>query len=322
MFASLKLMQLSSAVQNRRNSHEAYSAVIELGRIGSEKAIDLLIKALDRGDGVARSAARELGRLSDPRTIKPLVALLKSLEAGQSAAEALVRFGAKAVDPLLAALKEPDAGARRLAATALGTIGDKRAVEPLSYVMQSDDEYSVRTAAAKALGELKDPRALWVIVGTLKLRDESTPERQAALEELRQAASIAWRKIGDPLAKGNGEVHLNLDEPGDSAAAPAEDVETHPKLTGDLSYLSEQELIGVLKEIVAASEEVSWAKLENRQPMLSSWFNGYDRRRQAAETVGTELHRRGGKAVLRQILERDLGSYAAIQNWWSAAGLM
>ena len=56
-------MNLAGALKAKGNAQEAYSAVIELGRIGNDKAIDLLIQALGRGDGVARSAARELGKL-------------------------------------------------------------------------------------------------------------------------------------------------------------------------------------------------------------------------------------------------------------------
>ena len=123
--------------------------------------------------------------------MKPLAAALANREVNQSAAEALARFGPAAINILIATFKDSSADARRLAADTLGTIADKRAVEPLIQLMQADPDYRVRTAAAKSLGELKDDRALWVIVATLKLRDETTPERQAELEKLRQAASAA-----------------------------------------------------------------------------------------------------------------------------------
>src|SRR6185295_10852749 len=86
----------------------------------------------------------------------------------------------------------------------LGEIRDKRAVEPLIQALQVDDEYSVRSAAATALGLLKDSRAVWVLVGTLKMRDETTPERQVELDKLRHATTLALHKIGDPLAAKTG----------------------------------------------------------------------------------------------------------------------
>src|SRR5688572_23624663 len=76
MFKALKIMSLASALKSKGNSQEAYSAVLELGRLGNDKAIELLISALARKDGVSRSAARELGRIRDERAIAPLIGLL------------------------------------------------------------------------------------------------------------------------------------------------------------------------------------------------------------------------------------------------------
>ena len=179
----------------------------------------------------------------------------------------------------------------------------------------------MRTAAAKALGELKDERALWVIVATLKLRDETTAERQAELEKLRQAASAAWRKIGDPLGKGGAALEMS-----EAALAQklqdARDQDVHPRLTGDLSYETPEALIEVLKELIAASEEVSWAKLENREPMLAGYFRTYDQRHAVAGKVGTELARKLGRDGVARVLETDLKGHAAIRNWWMAAGIV
>jgi HEAT repeat protein len=233
----------------------------------------------------------------------------------------LLRFGVKAVDELVLALKSQRPEARRLAANVLGELRDKRAVEPLVQVLQVDDEYAVRTAAATALGLIKDSRAVWVLVGTLKMRDETTPERQADLEKLRQATTLALHKIGDPLAAkaaaaaaGSPEALLAQAEQGLVSS------EIHPKLIGALNLVTDAELTGVLKELVNASEEISWANLESREPMLAAWFKTYDQRAAVARTVGEELHRRGGKARMKEIFERDLGSYGAISNWWSGVG--
>jgi hypothetical protein len=95
-----------------------------------------------------------------------------------------------------------------------------------------------------------------------------------------------------------------------------EDTRVHPRLLGDPGSLSEEELVGVLKELMAASEEISWAKLESREPLLASYFKNYDQRRETADKVGRELFRRGGRALLDQVLGRDLNQYASIKNWW------
>jgi HEAT repeat protein len=318
MFKALKLMHLGGALKARGNAQEAYSAVLELGRLGHDKAVDLLIQALARQDGVARSAARELGKLGNERAIAPLIALLGNGEVNQAAAEALLAFGAKAVDPLIDVLKNGNGDARRAAAFALGELRDKRAVEPLVLVMQTDDVYAVRTAAATALGNLKDARAVWVLVATLRMRDETTPERQASLEQLRHATTLAMRKIGDPLVGKPGAASPT------AAEAAVQQVEgvvaekgVHPKLIGDLKLLTQEELVDVLRELIASSEEISWAKLENREAMLPPYFGSYEQRVGAAEKVGKELYRRGGATLLKQVLEEQLNNHTAISNWWN-----
>lgn len=320
MFKALKTWRFSSALKAKGNAQEAYAAVMELGRLGTDEAVDLLVSALSRQDGVARAAARELGRLAHPRSFKPLADFLGSPEVHESIAGALIQIGPKALEVLTETLRSEDALARRTAARALGEIRDSRAVEPLVEVLQGDPDCTARTAAAHALGQIKDKRAIWALVNTLKLRDEADPEFQRQIEELRNAAQLAMRRIGDPLTTA---------KPGGAPAsgAPTEqsqDVDEsitefpmHPRLMGDLSALSESQIVALLKELVGASEEISWAKLENREPLLAPYFKEYEQRRQTAEVAGAELARRGGPDALRTILERDLNNYAAIRNWWS-----
>src|SRR5206468_6576092 len=174
-----------------------------------------------------------------------------------------------------------------------------------------------------------DPRAVWVLVATLQMRDETTPERQAALELLRQATTLALRKIGDPLtakpaaAPPTREASAG-DEPEEKTEAKPE-AETgsklHPRLTGDLRPLTNEELVEVLKELVQASEEISWAKLESREPLLPEYLVTYDQRARTAETVGKEFHRRGGRALMKEVLDRQLAGHVAISNWWDGLEL-
>ena len=322
MFKTLKLWHHAGALKSKGNSQEAYAAVLELGRQGDDKAVDLLVGALARKDGVARNAARELGKMRNERAIPPLIALLGDLEVSQAAAEALLAFGPAAVGPLMEVLKSGNGDARERAAFALGELRDKRAVEPLVLVMQTDDVYAVRAAAATALGQIKDARAVWVLVATLQMRDETTPERQAALEQLRNATHLALRKIGDPLAAKSAAVTAT--QLAEAAVAEAEqrliDGGVHPRLIGDVKLLNTVELVEVLKELINASEEISWAKLERREPMLAAHFKTYEQRAGVAEIIGRELKRRGGPALLKQVLEQQLGGHAAIANWWGGLG--
>ena len=318
MFKTLKAWKYSSALKARGNAQEAYGAVMELGQLGTDDAVDLLMGALSRHDGVARAAARELGRLANPRSFKPLADLLGNREVHESVAEALIRIGGKAIDVLAETLHSEDPLARNNAARVLGEIRDGRAVEPLVEVLQGDPDCTVRTAAAHALGQIKDKRAIWALVNTLKLRDEPDPEFQRQIEELRNAAQLAMRRIGDPLAvarAGGAATGVPEETPGSEEAVT--ELPMHPRLMSGVATLSEADLIAVIKELISASEEISWAKLENREPMLAPYFRNYEQRRQTAEAAGTELARRGGPQLLQTILERDLNNHAAIQNWWS-----
>ena len=65
----------------------------------------------------------------------------------------------KAVEPLIHALMDEDAGIRRTAAEALGKIKDPKAVEPLIHALK-DEKPAIRKDAAIALGEIGDKKAL------------------------------------------------------------------------------------------------------------------------------------------------------------------
>ena len=72
-------------------------------------------------------------------------------------------YNARAVEPLIYALKDKNILVRRNAVWALGKIGDIRAVNPLLNALR-DKEWSVRVSAAEALGMIETNQA----VGPLK----------------------------------------------------------------------------------------------------------------------------------------------------------
>jgi ATP-dependent DNA helicase RecQ len=63
-----------------------------------------------------------------------------------------------AVPELIAALQDSDGNVRRLAASALGKIRDRRAVEPLMALLEKEEKPQVRQYAVKALGRIGDSR--------------------------------------------------------------------------------------------------------------------------------------------------------------------
>jgi HEAT repeat protein len=127
------------AALKKESTDEVLDALAAFGSSIVEPAIAMLDNPRVRSD-----ITRLLVRLGDVRAIKPLI-LNPSLET----ADALVKFGAPAVDPLIQALKHEDPYIRRYAAYALGNLGVTRAAEPLSAILNDNDE-DVRKVAFEA----------------------------------------------------------------------------------------------------------------------------------------------------------------------------
>jgi ATP-dependent DNA helicase RecQ len=91
------------------------------------------------------------------------------------------------VPELIAALQDPDGNVRRLAASALGKIGDRRAVDPLMALLTRETKPQVRQYAVKALGQIGDPRArtlLEKIAADKAERDYTQAATRVALKRL------------------------------------------------------------------------------------------------------------------------------------------
>ena len=89
-----------------------------------------------------------------------------------AAASALGKVGdSRAIDPLITALDDQQ-GVNEMAALALGEIGDSRAVEPLTKSL-GDENWELRSSAAKALGKIGDERAVDPLINLLEDRNEN-----------------------------------------------------------------------------------------------------------------------------------------------------
>jgi ribosomal protein L7/L12 len=109
--------------------------------------------------------------------------------------KAVAELGEVALAPLIVALEQiDDYSVRVRAATALGKLGDARAVEALGVAVKDDDEWPVRQQAAKALGELGDAQAVEPLIVAIKEKKDDYSY------EVQMAAAAALAKLGDARA--------------------------------------------------------------------------------------------------------------------------
>lgn len=180
------------------DEEERYDAVVHLGAIKSQAAINALKlvlndsservrqAALEGMDGVRdlqliptfadslakdksifvrKTAAYALGNMQDPLATQPLVAALKDKDQEVRSA-AIVALGqyrdASAIGPLTIALTDKSDFVRARAAFALGLHGRaaSNAVPAIVRLFTSDDDVEVRRQAAQALGQIGDRSAL------------------------------------------------------------------------------------------------------------------------------------------------------------------
>ena len=140
-------------VNRQSNAAEA------LGRIGDPRAVKPLITLLDK-EGVTATrteTVRALGKIGDAESIRRLLAELQlpREECKWEAIRALAETrNPGAVEPLIELLRDEAWSVRRSAVWALEKMGDARAIPPLVPSSHTDQEIEVRQSAAKALHTL------------------------------------------------------------------------------------------------------------------------------------------------------------------------
>jgi HEAT repeat protein len=184
------------------------AAALALGHIGDISAVQPLVSALhDDSWGVRGAAAKALGELGDAGAVEPLGYAVLDADLGvrEAAAGALVRIGAPALEPLLVDLQAQSWDVRRTAARALGQIGDRRAVGPLSAALRDPQDGWLRRDAARALGEIGDGSAVDNLATALHDRDAEV--RDAAAEALaalgRRPGKLRPQSRDQQLARGS-----------------------------------------------------------------------------------------------------------------------
>ena len=188
----------------------------DVKKLRESRNVQGLIFALQHKDPTVQyDAAEALGDIGDERAVEPLLAALKNDETGGvrwKAAEALSKLGTPAVSGLISALQHDDDDVRWKAAIALGEIGDPKAILPLINLLCDDDRY-VRSRAAYALSMIGEP-AVDPLIQALREGDGN----------LRWGAAIALGKIQnlraiEPLIRALADKYENVRA--ESAAALA-----------------------------------------------------------------------------------------------------
>ena len=195
------------------NDYVPAIAATALGKIGDERAVEPLIKALtdtetlsERSQSVRCTAAWALGEIGGDRAIEALIKVLVDYrnEVRASAAIALGKIGDKrAVEPLIKMLRPNKMMGHSvgMAAMALGKIGDVRAVGPLikslTYVrwINSTPRDIMNFEAADALGEIGNIRAVQPLIEVLKLAMGWNDRRNDKLDTIKRAKETL-KKLG------------------------------------------------------------------------------------------------------------------------------
>lgn len=183
---------LAGARDNRPAMRE--TSVHILGIIGNPATTPVLIEALhDSVPSVRLQAAKALGRTGDPAAVTPLLDALRGADEqmGSQIFSSLVRLGHDAVPALLKAATSNSAWIRWQAIRALGEIRDRRALPVLVRAL-GDRDHSVAWMAAKSLVQFGKPAVAPVL--RLLTTAEMTPW-------LAETASYVLQHQRDPKLK-------------------------------------------------------------------------------------------------------------------------
>jgi len=152
------VIPLLDTLENSEDSDVRYGAAEALGKIGDIKSVETLISVLKTDDNadVRASAAMALGNMDSSRVVGSLINAFNDGEhvVEKAAETAVVQIGGPAVESLIAALRDESPRIGYHSASALGKIGDLRAVIPLiKAVTYAKFNIFIISEAMRTIGE-------------------------------------------------------------------------------------------------------------------------------------------------------------------------
>ncbi|MEL6150206.1 MAG: HEAT repeat domain-containing protein [Chloroflexota bacterium] len=155
---------------------EKEAAARALGMLGDQRAVEPVIEQLEDAQLRVEIYVEVLAELGDERAIDPIIA---SFERGGTIAHHIAKFGSAALAPLRVALDHSHGSVRAEACLALGYLKDTDSVQKLIDFLNGFHEV-VAEAAATALGEIGDERAIPPLIAALDDSNEYYAVRVSA----------------------------------------------------------------------------------------------------------------------------------------------
>jgi HEAT repeat protein len=296
-----------------KNAEVRKRAAEDLGVLKSSAAVPrlLALAAADPSAEVISISVWSLGEIGDARAIDPLVALLREGR-GQSqrdAADALAKIrDPRSVPALVAVAKNQGASARREAVWALGgVLRGKRDDEVRklleSLTLRSDPPLAL--AAIDALAAMRDPASVPGLVDVA--RNQSRELRRAALEVL---GDFGDRQVTATLRAALGEEDDALRAAAAWALAKLEDPATRADLVRaahDRGFATQVNGAAALARLASAQEPAAARSLEPELVTLASQRNGFVRANAALGlgALGASAGDPGRKAVAALLGDKD-----------------
>ena len=167
-----------------------------LAEVGSVEVVDPLSRLIDaelqrgedRSQEVIRAAATGLGRAGDPRAARPLFSLLEREPSMRPSVLDALKKTTGAPQIAILAAEADDASIKRDLVRLMAEQHDPRVKDELAGMLSSDDE-EIRSTAALALAELRDERAVPVLVQLAQGEDEGLADQ--ALKGLRTVGAAS-----------------------------------------------------------------------------------------------------------------------------------
>ncbi len=164
---------------------------------------------------MCRAAAEALGEIGDARAVEPLIAALKDgvEDVRTASAEALGELGgARAVENLIHCLEDENANVRIAVARVLSDIGDARILGPFIQWFVNED-LDVRETFTGMLGKLGGVRVLDTLFQ--QLRDECRVMRRNAAKTLVKMYrnKLLWETLDEQSKKSILAVRETITEP-------------------------------------------------------------------------------------------------------------